>query len=394
MRIVSIVGIFAIFAIASIPLTSCQLQVAPVREIEETSTPGGTQARTIYAAGSAYMGNDVFKPVLWINGTPTILPLPSGKTAGQAYALQVSSGTVYIAGDVKDSENLKYPCIWKVLIGGEPLEPVLLPVPSNHTGGDPSLAALFVENGNVYAAGALVDITDTENPIRKACYWKNSDSPTFLDIPEFTSMGSVGYGGLWVLNGTVYITGVVNSELYSMPYLWKNGTANALSLPNGINEGRVYGSFFSTGFLYLAGYYVDPTSTTVPCYWKYDTESGTSTAIVLSGYTPNTANFAIVPFVDSATVYVGGGLGIPNSDMWTPAYWKNGTPIPVPYPSELRGGLVVGMTVKDGIVYLGGFYGDPEGVGSEAFIWKGGTKLAVSSPAASAGTLIFALTVE
>ncbi|MCX7787358.1 MAG: hypothetical protein N2442_06655, partial [Spirochaetes bacterium] len=155
----------------------------------------------------------------------------------------------------------------------------------------------------------------------------------------------------------------------------------------------VYGITFANGFLYLAGHYIDGSSG-IPCYWTYDTSSGSSSSIPLSGYTSNTSNFAFAPFIDGPIVYMGGGLGIPNEDGWTPTYWKNGTPIPVPFPQALKGGLVVSLTIKEGIVYVAGFYGDPEGIGSEAFIWKGATKLTVHSPAGSGGTQIYAIAVE
>ncbi|MCX7788452.1 MAG: hypothetical protein N2442_12245, partial [Spirochaetes bacterium] len=369
-------------------MISCQLQVSPVRAVDEPSSPEGSFSRSIYATGSAYFENELYKPILWVNGNPTLLPIPAGKTEGRTYALQIASGTIYIAGDVMDSEGIKYPCIWTFPIGSEPTEPFLLPLPTNHVGGDPALTTLFIENGDVYAAGVLVDLSDLENPQRKLCYWKNNASPTFPNLPESFSMGSVGFGGLSILNGVVYIAGVANSETYSVPYLWKNETPHPLALPNGINEGRVYGITFANGFLYLAGHYIDGSSG-IPCYWRYNTSSENSSSIPLSGYTSNTSNFAIVPFTDGSNVYMGGGLGIPNEDGWTPPYWKNGTPIPVPFPQALKGGLVVSLTIKDGIVYVAGFYGDPEGIGSEAFIWKGATKLTVHSPAGSGGTQIY-----
>jgi len=58
------------------------------------------------------------------------------------------------------------------------------------------------------------------------------------------------------------------------------------------------------------------------------------------------------------------------------------------------GGVVTGITVKDGTVYAAGYYGDPEGIGSEGFIWKGSAKQAVSPPTGSQGTQIYALAVE
>ena len=302
---------------------------------------------------------------------------------------------------MKDAENTKYPCIWVVPSGSPSEAPILLPVPENHIGGDPSLTALFVENGNIHAAGMLVDELDPQNPQRKLAYWKNSTGPTFLTIPDPlppnpSSPGYVGYGGMWVHEGTVYIAGVVNiqheSEIY-VPYLWKNNISIPLSLPTGIDKGRLYGAYYSEGFLYLAGYYVDGT-TAVPCYWKFDTGSLTSTIHALSGYTPNNVNFGFAPFAEGSTVYIGGGIGIPNQDGWTPTYWKNGTPVPVPLPSGQTGGLVTGITVKDGTVYVAGYYGDPEGIGSEGFIWKGSAKQAVSPPTGSQGTQIYALAVE
>jgi hypothetical protein len=175
----TIFDISAISAIAFIFLLSCQLQVAPVRETEENPGPGGGNpvTRSIYAAGSVYMGNELYKPVLWVNGTPQLLPLPEGKTEGQAFDLKVSASKIYVAGQVKDAENTKYPCIWVVPIGSPSEAPILLPVPENHIGGDPSLTALFVENGNIHAAGELVDMFDPQNPQRKLAYWKNYTGP-------------------------------------------------------------------------------------------------------------------------------------------------------------------------------------------------------------------------
>ena len=164
-------------------------------------------------------------------------------------------------------------------------------------------------------------------------------------------------------------------------------------MPTGIDRGRLYGAYYSEGFFYLAGYYVDGT-TAVPCYWKFDTGSLTSTIHALSGYTPNNVNFGFAPFAEGSTVYIGGGIGIPNQDGWTPTYWKNGTPVPVPLPSGQTGGLVTGITVKDGTVYAAGYYGDPEGIGSEGFIWKGAVKQPVSPPTGSQGTQIYTLSVE
>ena len=245
-----------------------------------------------------------------------------------------------------------------------------------------------------------MDESDPENPQRKLAYWKNSAAPTFLPIPDFSpypaDIGYVGYGGMWVQEGTVYIAGVINidqdPDIY-LPYVWKNGTPTPLSLPNGIDRGRLYGAYYSDGFLYLAGYYVDGT-TAVPCYWKFDTASEASTIHALSEYTSNNVNFGFTVFAEGSTVYVGGGIGVPNQDGWTPTYWKNGTPVPVPLPSGQTTGLVTGLTVKEGTVYLAGFYGDPEGVGSEGFIWKGAVKQPVSPPTGSQGTQIYALTVE
>ncbi len=386
-------SISAISAIASIFFISCQLQVAPVRAVEDNTSAGGTASRTIYASGSAYMENDLYRPVVWINGAPQLLPLPADKTGGETFALQISAGKIYIAGHTKDAENRKHPYLWKASSASGSFEPTLLPVPLNHTGGDPAVTALFIENETVYIAGTLVDNSDPENPQRKFCYWINGESPAFLTQPESFSMGGIGLGGLWVQNETVYIAGTVNSEAYVAPYLWKNGSPIPLSLPPGVTNGRVYGVHASGGFLYLAGYYVD-SSTAIPCYWKFSLSNETSSPIFLSGYTPGTPNFAIVPFVDGSTIYMGGGIGIPNQDGWIPTYWKNGIPTPVPFPANQNVGLVTGLTTKDGIVYITGFYGDPEGNGSEAFIWRGATKIPVTSPVGSQGTLIYAFAVE
>ncbi|GAB4365197.1 MAG: hypothetical protein Kow009_01910 [Spirochaetales bacterium] len=247
----------------------------------------------------------------------------------------------------------------------------------------------------MYAAGTLVDISDPLQPNNRACSWilNDSSSPTILDLPDPAGITSAGLGGLWVENGDVFIGGVSDSGIDRKPYLWKNGTPTLLSLPDGVSEGRVYGMYYSAGTLYLSGFYTD-TSAIIPCYWTFDPTEGTSTIHDLSGYKQNTYNLAIAPFAYETTVYIGGGLGIPDADGWTPTYWKNGSPVPVPLPSGYTGGLVMDLTVRDGIVYLTGFYGDPEGVGSQAFIWNGATKLTVNSPDGVQGTQIFAITVE
>ena len=389
----AIYAIYAISAIAVIFLLSCQLQVAPVRDIEDTNTQGGSPVtRSIYAAGTVYLGNDTYKPVLWVNGTPQLLPLPEEKTGGETFAIHVSSNKIYVAGQVTDTESVKYPCMWVIPIGSSPESPILLPVLSNHVGGEPSLTGIFSENGKVYALGVSVDISDPQKPQRKLCYWVNN-TLTILDPPESSTFASVGLGGLWVQDGTIYIAGTVDSGENYLPYLWINGNPHSLTLPGGIDEGRVHGTFYSGGLLYVAGFYRD-VSTIIPCYWKYDTNTDTSTLIPLTEYDTDTYNIAIAPFIDGTNVYMGGGLGIPNQDGWTPTYWKNGTPVPVPLPSGQTGGLVTGLTVRDGTVYLAGFYGDPEGIGSEAFIWKGATKVTGSSPESSQGTLIYAIAVE
>jgi len=62
----------------------------------------------------------------------------------------------------------------------------------------------------------------------------------------------VGYGGMWVQEGTVYIAGVVNVDLdpdIYLPYLWKNSTPIPLFMPTGIDRGRLYGAYYTGWFL-------------------------------------------------------------------------------------------------------------------------------------------------
>jgi hypothetical protein len=92
--------------------TPCFWEGTTGTELEPLSpaTTGNAQAiavsrGTVYVAG--YGGS---LPCVWTNGTPTILTPTITSTRGVAYAVQVLGNTVYIAGSFNDPGT--YPCYW------------------------------------------------------------------------------------------------------------------------------------------------------------------------------------------------------------------------------------------------------------------------------------------
>jgi hypothetical protein len=105
--------------------------------------------------------------VLWTNGTPSVLTLPSGTTTALITSVAASGSNVYVTGYVIDANSVRDAVLWT---NGTP---AILPLPSTG-GGMPTPTSIAVNGSDVYVSG---DFNDTTKGQYVACYWKNGGTP-------------------------------------------------------------------------------------------------------------------------------------------------------------------------------------------------------------------------
>jgi hypothetical protein len=269
-----------------------------------TKISDGSKSEGVYAIsvsnGDVYLaGNELdsasgyYKPKYWKNGTPVLI----SNTPGDASGIFVSGNDVYVCGDAQDSLSLKtIPVYWKNNVM------VKLSTPTLNT----YTRAIFVSDDNVYVVGNVESVMKL---------WVNGAEKNISAAPIMGSPTAV-----FVSGNDVYIAGSENIQgnQYRAKY-WKNGVGVALT--SDTKNAGVSALFVSGTDVYTAGYEIIPTDSTVSGaarYWKNTTQID-----LTDGATGDDMTSAIA--VDGNNVYVAGTAVYTNAK-----YWLNGKSVNLP----------------------------------------------------------------
>jgi hypothetical protein len=176
----------------------------------------------VYIVGSEENSAGTARAVLWVNGTHTLLPPPSGKTYAGASAIAISGGNVYVAGIAFNTDEDETAALW---VNGVPS---ILPPPSGLTG-DYFANGLAVAGGNVYVSGTTIPNSGGTT----ALFWQNGGAAMTLPIPSGDTAQGYGAEAVAVSGSDVYVAGggVSGATGNSTAAYWLNGTGISLPLP-------------------------------------------------------------------------------------------------------------------------------------------------------------------
>ena len=185
--------------------------------------------RTVYIVGSSYDSEGNYTACYWKDGVR--YELPGGSWATDIY---VENGTVYTSGTGAGSDA----CYW--------INQTRYDLPGNWGEAE----AITVHNGDIYVAGHFT----TGGFNVGSCYWKNGVKTNLT-----TNRDSQAFGIAVKDNGEVYTGGwFMNNHHYVLPCFWKNSNRTTLSVPSG-GDGEVNDIALMNGNVrYFAGYAMKP----------------------------------------------------------------------------------------------------------------------------------------
>ena len=307
---------------------------------------------TIYIAGSAIpavnppTGVNVAEVWKLTSGSPTAtvtaLPMPSGMTSSQAYAIAVSGSDVYVAGYAGNSTG-QVPVLW---VNGAA---TILPSSMTISRAGP----IAVSGGNVYVTGFEENTAGNTT----ALLWVNGMATT---LAPPSGMAYASAFDIAVSGSDVYVTGIAfNTDSDEVAVLWVNGSATVLPAPTGLTgDYWAEGIAISGGNVYMSGM----TSPVV----------GNDTAITWAN--SGAATTLPIPPNDTAQGYGAGATAVLGNDVYvtgsgvsgatgnsTAAYWLNGTATSLPLPTNTIGSpatsFAVGIGFSGSDVYMVGSAG-------------------------------------
>ena len=290
--------------------------------------------KTVYIAGASYDSNGNYTACYWKDGVR--YELPGGAWATDIF---VENGTVYTSGTGEGSDA----CYW--------IDQTRYDLPGNWGEAE----AITVHNGDIYVAGHFT----TGGFNVGSCYWKNGVK-TNLTI----NRDSQAFGIAVKNNGDVYTGGwFMNNHHYVLPCFWKNSSRTTLSVPSG-GDGEVNDIALMNGNVrYFAGFAMKPDNFAgyVPraTHWR----NSKRTDLPLGGSKWDiygATGYGVC--TDGSDVYIAGNTDWygqwdvePSGGSW-PQYWKNNKIIDLPGgPLNSWGtGTAYDVRVADGNVVVVG----------------------------------------
>jgi hypothetical protein len=241
----------------------------------------------VYVVGYGYGASLLYYTACyWKNGTrKDLIASPTTDSHGMAIAVD-GSGNVYVAG----SDESKHACYW--VDNGSSVS-----AHSFSVSGVSEANAIALSGTDVYAAGydyyAL-----TQSGTRRACYWLNTGSKTWVSgQTDYESIAwGIAYNGSYVMTAGTQYGLAYNNALY-----WQG--SNAYALPPGGGGSFGFSSFYSAGTLYVAGNYQG--AYTNACYWTAVPGSSPTTAQV-DLYKEATSTTARSIFLSGSDLYLAG----------------------------------------------------------------------------------------
>lgn len=232
-------------------------------------------------------------PCIWQNGSK--IDWPAGTVDTGDWGIAYDNGSIYLAGQAKDTGGVYTATIWK--------DQVKTALPGDGTHSSDANSVVIV-NSHIFVGGYYSN--GTQNV---ACYWKDgirfdlaSGSTGNAMVQSLTadSTGNVSFGGyysdgtklvpcIWTSNGRTDLVGdgvhdsqvidlkVANGQTYAsgyygngtnnIPCYWANGSRHDLLVANAKN-GYARGIDIKDGDIYISGNYIDQNGISIACTWK------------------------------------------------------------------------------------------------------------------------------
>jgi hypothetical protein len=219
------------------------------------------------------------------------------------------SGSFYLAGGVvsASSSSQIVPCYWK---DGQQF---LLPLPSGRTKGN--------AYGLAFSAGAPVFSGWTAGTTVSTCTWTIGANPVDLPLPGGTG-SYMAYEVAYDTAGRQIVAGFAGTSSSAIqPRIWEDGILSTPALPAGATKGSVLSlAFDASNNWYASGYYTD-TSGSISCYWVQGTPAPIT---YTSGtYSAASSGGTVIRRSPSGSMYIAGKVGNSSSES-LPCYWKDG----------------------------------------------------------------------
>lgn len=247
----------------------------------------------LYVVGRERGTDNIFRPKIWVNGNPTVLPV--GPNGGGANSVFVTTSNVLVGG-YEETNSTSEPRIW--------LNGTATSLP--HLGNGGYITSVFLNGSTTYAVG--VDFGTTNWSLARA--WVNSSAS---NLTPGTATDAIAEDVV-VVGADQYTCG---SEVIGGRYVarvWRNGVPTTLS--NSSNHTFAVGVTAEGSDIYVVGYEIKPGGDRIKV-WR----NGVETEYTGDADWRDHANSITIYKGD---VYVAGYDESSQSGLRRAKYWKNG----------------------------------------------------------------------